>query len=448
MNKLTSDAEFHWAGGIENTFIPQERPGLRALEEYTLTQHYAQWRDDLTRAASLGISKLRWGPPWYRVESKPNQFDWSWTDEVLDFMVNRLHIDPILDLVHYGTPLWLEDSFADPRYPQYVSRYAQAFAQRYRHLVRWYTPLNEPTVNADLAGRRALWPPYMAGDAGFVTVLIAIARGIQQTIQAVSSVQSDASYMAVEAMAITRARDEKSRHAADLEFRKDLLCWDLVRGVVDEHHPLHSWLLVNGAKPEHLAELRANPCRQDVLGVNFYPWSLRDVQVDASGKPVFTPGQADGRQLADVLRRCHQYARQPLFVTETSCPGDVTRRGLWMSETIDAVRTARGEGIPVLGYTWFPLFTMIEWDYRLTNKPPAEHLLHLGLWDAAFDQAGTLVRHENRLVNDYRDWIRRGMTAPCGARAGCRSFAIPSPRAMLRRWYHRLRRLAKQGVTP
>ena len=68
---LALNTAFAWAGGIEDTFIPQERPGLRALDEYELTQHYEQWREDLERAASLGIRMLRWGVPWYRAEPRP-----------------------------------------------------------------------------------------------------------------------------------------------------------------------------------------------------------------------------------------------------------------------------------------------------------------------------------------------------------------------------------------
>ena len=122
--------DFIWAGGIEDTFIPQGRPGLRPLEEYELTQHYEQWRGDLDRAASLGVRALRWGVPWYRVEREPGVFDWAWIDEVLDYMVRDLGITPIVDLMHYGTPLWLEASFADPAYPQRVAAYAGAFAER------------------------------------------------------------------------------------------------------------------------------------------------------------------------------------------------------------------------------------------------------------------------------------------------------------------------------
>src|SRR5690242_9677406 len=118
--------EFSWAGGIENTFIPQSGPGLRPLDEYELTQHYEQWRADLARAATLGIQKIRWGIPWYRVEPQQGHFVWDWTDEVLAYLVRDLQIQPIVDLMHYGTPFWLEQSFLNKRYPEYVAAYARA----------------------------------------------------------------------------------------------------------------------------------------------------------------------------------------------------------------------------------------------------------------------------------------------------------------------------------
>ncbi|MBK7215935.1 MAG: family 1 glycosylhydrolase [Candidatus Promineofilum sp.] len=139
---------FFWATGIENTFIPQERPGLRALDEYELTQHYRFWRSDIDRVAELGVSHIRWGIPWYRVNPRPGAFEWGWIDDVLDHLVNKRGIQPIVDLMHYGTPEWLEGSFVHPDYPSYVAEYAHAVAERYGNLVRYYTPLNEPTVIA------------------------------------------------------------------------------------------------------------------------------------------------------------------------------------------------------------------------------------------------------------------------------------------------------------
>lgn len=430
---------FFWAGGIEDTFIPHALPGMRPLEEYELTQHYEQWREDLDKAASLGISKLRWGVPWYRVEPSPGVFDWRWVDKVLDYMVYTLRIDPIIDLVHYGTPLWLEGSFVDPAYTQRVAAYAREFARRYAHMVRFYTPLNEPTVNGDFCCRTAQWPPYLKGESGYVRVMLSIARGVQNTVKALREVDPDSVMIAVEAMHLYRARAKGAEQEAQIGFLKDVICWDLVRGAVDEHHGLYGWLTSNGATVEQLTDLRRNAVEQDVFGVNYYPWSSTDLLVDDRGKVYPVSGPDDGRYLADVLRRTYEYVKKPLFVTETSSPGDAIRRALWMSETIDAVRTVRTEGVPVLGYTWFPIITMVDWAYRTSGRPLADHLLHLGLWDASFDANGKLVRHETPLIEDYRDWIRRGMTTPI-----CMPCRRP-PRSRFRRWLDALATVLRFG---
>jgi hypothetical protein len=107
----------------------------------------------------------------------------------------------------------------------------------------------------------------------------------------------------------------------------------------------------------------------------------------------------------DVLRRCHAHVGRPLLVTETSAREDIAGRAAWMDETIAALRAARDEGLPVIGYTWFPLFSMVEWDYRTSNRPLADHLLHLGLWDARFDGRGVLVREATPLVEKYREYV-------------------------------------------
>jgi beta-glucosidase len=396
---------FLWAGGIEDTFIPQERPGLRALEEYELTQHYQQWRDDLACAASLGIGALRWGVPWYRIEPAPGVFDWDWIDEVLGYLVRDLHVEPIVDLMHYGTPLWLEGSFIAPDYPERVAMYAGAFAARYGELVRFYTPLNEPTVNASMCGRRGDWPPYLTGEDGYLRVLLPIARGIQLSAQAIRAADPDAVLVAVEAVGWCRAATPEAQPAALRRDRHELLAWDLVCGAVDAAHPLYAELLANGASEPELAQLRAGATKHDWFGVNFYPWSACEIALSQDGAITTHPIPRDGRLLADVLRRCHTHTGQPLIVTETSANEDIGGRAAWMDETIAAVREVRAAGLPVIGYTWFPLITMIDWAYRTSTLPVAEHLLHLGLWDSHFDARGVLVRKPTPLVEKYRGYV-------------------------------------------
>jgi beta-glucosidase/6-phospho-beta-glucosidase/beta-galactosidase len=67
---------------------------------------------------------------------------------VIGYMVEELKITPIIDLIHYGCPLWLERGFANKDYPQRVAEYSAAAAERYKHLTKCYTPLNEPIITA------------------------------------------------------------------------------------------------------------------------------------------------------------------------------------------------------------------------------------------------------------------------------------------------------------
>ncbi|HUF38116.1 MAG TPA: family 1 glycosylhydrolase [Anaerolineales bacterium] len=401
---------FAWAAGIENTFIPQTRPGLRALDEYDLAQHYDLWRGDLDRVAGLGITHLRWGVPWYRVQPAPDRWDWRWVDAVLDTMVTSKGLEPVLDLMHYGTPLWLEDSFLNGDYPERVADYALAFAERYRDLVRYYTPLNEPTVNAHFSGRAAVWPPYLEGDDGYVRVLMQLVRGMGRTARALRAARPDVVFVQVEALgwSWTSAPQLEARVAADRE--DEFLAFDLFTGRVDPAHPLWPFLETHGVRAAELEELQAaslpeGPPGSLILGTNLYPWSGGEWVLDAGGA-ARRVGELRGEHLADVLRGAWRRYGLPVMVTETSARRDIAGRAAWMDATIAAVRTVQAEGVPVCGYTWFPAFSMIDWDYRTGAGPLGEYLLHLGLWDADFDEDGVLQRHPTPLVERYRAHIR------------------------------------------
>lgn len=402
---MDNNAAFLWAVGIENTFIPQEKPGLRALEEYELTQHYQMWREDIDRAASLGVSAIRWGIPWYRVNPRPGHFDWAWVDEVLDYLVIQKGIQPIVDLMHYGTPLWLDNSFLNPDYPCLVAEYAHAVAERYGSLVRYYTPLNEPTVNADRAGRQGEWPPYLKGEDGYVATLLPLVRGMALTTAAVRAADPDAIFVQVEALGWHWSAHTRLKATVDSRMEHTFLAFDLFTGRVDSKHSLWPYLLQHGATEEELIWLCEHASSVDVLGVNLYPWS--------GGRTVWWSrrmrGQLNGNHLADLLRYTWNRYRMPMMITETSARRNIAGRAKWMDETITSVAIARSEGIPVVGYTWFPMITMIDWEYRLATAPVEKYLLHLGLWDSAYDAGGVLQRHPTSLVEQYSRYVAQGV---------------------------------------
>jgi len=408
-------SDFIWASGIEDTFIPQTRAGLRSLDEYALTQHYSQWKTDFDLAAEAGVRVLRWGIPWHRVQPAPNCWDWRWVDEALDYMVNVRGITPIIDLMHYGCPLWLDNGFINAGYPIRVAEYARAVAARYKSLACYYTPLNEPTVTADLCGRQGLWPPYLRGEDGYVKVLVAVARGIILAVNALKAEQPEMKTIQVEALWNNTLHPQAAAYDPALARRvvhgnaRQYLCSDLTTGRVDESHILYEYLTETGLDSLELKWFRDRAVQFDVMGANFYPWSFGELFLGRSGRlkrrlrPV--SGEAPAALLGDLYRRY----RIPVMVTETSAHSDFAGRRRWMDETIAAVRCLREQGTPVTGYTWFPLMTMIRWEYRKGRGPISDYLLHLGLYDSAFDEAGVLRRQPTPLVRHYQEHMGRAM---------------------------------------
>lgn len=404
---------FLWATGIEDTFVADARPGLRALDEYELMGHYEHWREDLALTRAIGAGAVRWGLPWYRVEPRPGQFDWGWADQVVPFIVEELGITPILDLMHYGTPAWLRRSFADPDYPRAVARYARAVAERYGSLISWYTPLNEPLVNAEFAGRKGLWPPYLRGDGGFLSVMANLALGMVNTVEAIREVQPGALMVHVEATGLSRVEDDDLRSLAVEEMMRRFLALDLITGRVTADHMLRPWLLRNGVSLAALRDLAARPVELDCLGLNFYPqWSTRRLRPDRVGRVVDKPTELDGAGFAELITLYHARYGAPVMITETSAVGSDEVRARWLEKSLADIKGLRARGIPVLGYTWFPLFTMVDWRYRTGREPLDRYYLQLGMYTLGTDggprwRPTPLVERWRRAVSDPAESIGR-----------------------------------------
>ena len=406
-----NDTPFLWATGIEDTFIPQARPGLRSLDEYELTQHYQLWKRDFDLVAEIGVKYLRWGIPWYRVQPAPNEWDWAWTDRALDYLINSKGITPILDLMHYGTPLWLENSFINASYPQRVAEYAHEVAARYKSLARYYTPLNEPMVNADMCGNKGEWPPYLSGEDGYVKLTLALAKGIILTTQAIKAEQPESVTVQVEAVWHTFTTDSALQDDTHQNNARQYLCFDLSTGRVNDDYVLREFLCSHGMTNAELEWFQRNAVTFDFFGANFYPWSYSELKKRANSSVQLVTGEPSGETLALVLREVSKRYHLPIIITETSAKRDVSGRARWMNETLDTVRALRMEGIPVVGYTWFPLFTMVDWTYRTGRRPVKDYLIHLGLYDSAFDAQGILRRHKTPLVKRYQEHIAKPMPA-------------------------------------
>jgi beta-glucosidase len=402
------DGRFHFALGIEDTFVPQSKPSERAIDEYELTDHYGQWSHDLDLVKESSADLLRWGVPWYRVNPAPGRFDWTWVDQVIDRMID-LDIEPVVDLLHYGAPLWLDQQFANPEFPDRFAAYAVAFADRYGDSVTSFTPVNEPMIHAQFAGEYAYWPPYLSGLSGLYRLTAAIALAASRAQRGIREVLGErAVFVHVDAglryVGDTESPEHRSR--VDRMRHQRFLAEDLLVGAVDEGHALHADLLAHGVADEVLTELRTNPVRPDVMGVNYYPLNSTEVfeaGVDHLGgfadpRPVRNDGTAG---LIEVLQSYADRYGAPVMLTETCVTGPVADRMSWLNDSVQCTLQLRAAGLDIIGYTWWPLFDMYEWTWRHSTAPREAHRLAMGLYDLAETDDG-LARVENPLAERFR----------------------------------------------
>ena len=401
------DGRLRFALGIEDTFIPQAAPGQRPLDEYELMQHYRFWEQDLALVAESGAPMLRWGIPWYRVNPERGVWDWEWLDHVVD-RLEQDGTDLIADLIHYGTPHWLENEFANPDYPQHVAEYAAAVASRYRGRIHHYTPANEPLLNTMYCGEFGHWPPYLTGHRGFGTILRALSRGIVQTQSAIAEADPGADFIHVEAsfrfvgdLGAHRETVEHLRHRA-------YIVQDLVMGRVGDTHPLADYLLANGFSEDDLAWAQTHVAEPDVVGVNYYPQHSTEVFEDGvvlgGGPGALRPrlnAWTDG--LKDVLTSFADRYAKPVFLTETGFTGTVAERIAWLDASVKAVTQLRDGGLNLVGYTWWCLTDMVEWTYRYGDGEPMDFRLRMGLWTLEQDADGTLERVRTPVADRFRE---------------------------------------------
>ena len=343
--------------------------------------------------------------------------------------------------MHYGTPLWLNNQFLNSSYPQRVANYEGAFAHRYKHLVSHYTPLNEPLVTMDFCGEKGLWPPYLRGHDGSVKIMRQVARGIALSIEAIRQADSKAVIVHVEAASEFLADTVQLRPVADFLTHRARLATDLVMGKVDQSHPLAPWLLENGMSEDDLSWHRSRPMKIDVIGDNYYPevsvCRVRDFDGIPGTERVW--GGVEG--LLRSIRDFHSHFGLPLFISETSTNGSVDQRAQWMRDSVQTIPVLRGQGVPLVGYTWWPLFGLIDWVYRESARPvevylnrngppvldleyigksiktlrwdrleqlPLEaYVATMGLYEIEMQFDGTFARKETPLVSQYSNYVKQ-----------------------------------------
>jgi beta-glucosidase len=410
LDRLVAPDAFEWLAGIEDTFITAPSPKTgRTLDEYELTEHYARWESDLRLFTELGLRAVRYGIPWHRINPARGEWDFRWADEPLERLLD-LGIAPVVDLVHYGLPAWIEGAYLNPDYPDLVAEYAGRIAERFRGRIHTYTPLNEPRITAWYCGRLGWWPPFGRSWRGFVSVMLGVCRGIVRTVERLRAIDPDIVDVHVDATDLYSTAFETLEAESVRRQAIVFLALDLVSGRVRPGHPLFDWLLAHGADATDLEEFERRSVQPDLVGINLYPM-FSEKRLVASRDGVRVRMRYATADIVDRLAVAYwERYQRPLLISETASEGTVARRRAWLDASVHATARVRARGIPLVGYTWWPLFALVTWGYREGHKAPGEYLRQMGLWNLAREESG-LARVRTPLVDRYRELVAGGVTA-------------------------------------
>src|SRR5262249_44010418 len=154
------------------------------------------------------------------------------------------------------------------------------------------------------------------------------------------------------------------------------------------------------------------PVRIDILGINEYPLFSRKCLVRGPRGLRQVMPYASPETLAEIGRLYWRRYGLPMMITETADKGPIARRARWMDDSIAVVQQLRAEGVALVGYTWWPMFALVTWPYRVGTRPVADYLVQMGLWDLRAEANGTLVRVRTPLVDRFRAYTSGASPSP------------------------------------
>lgn len=405
---------FLFAVGIEGSYpvVSDGRGGTVRQDLFASCGHDGRWAEDLELARGLGVRHVRWGPPLHRTWLGPGRYDWDFADAVLARM-KELGLAPILDLCHFGMPDWLGNSFQNPEFPAAFAGFAADAARRYGH-VRLFTPVNEIYICARFSAELGWWNERLTsrgvGPAGpderpaggvweagpgaevpFVTALTHLCRANLLAMHAILRVTPGALFVQSESTEYYHPIAPAVEARATFLNLRRFLSLDLTYG----RHvsaPIYQYLGDNGlGRREYDWFMEQGPKVRGhcLLGTDYYRTNEQLVHPDGRIHPV---GEVFGYYV--VMRDYFDRYRLPVMHSETNFP-EPEGASDWLWRQAANVRRLRLDHIPVVGFTWYGLTDMTDWDVALREKRGTVN--PVGLFD--------LDRRERPVARAFRELI-------------------------------------------
>jgi beta-glucosidase/6-phospho-beta-glucosidase/beta-galactosidase len=349
---------FMFATGIECSY-PTINHGKTRRDQLAECDHYNRYKEDLGLVKELGLKVLRYGLPYYNIQQSPDKYDWEFADQAMA-EIKRLGITPILDLMHFGVPDWLEN-FQNPELPVHFAAYCEEVAKRYPW-VRYYTPVNEIYVTARSSGKDGVWNEQLKSDKGFVTALKHCTAASIMGTQKIAKCRPDCVIVQSESAEYMHEMRTEPTPAVQLENKLRFASLDLLYA----HQPdgeVVNYLYDNGmTRKEYDWFMAGEPPGYQVMGNDYYG---RNEKMLLPNGEICTSMDVLG--WATITHDYYQRYKKPVMHTETNV-FDAKEAPTWLWKQWANILRIRKEGVPVLGFTWYSLIDQIDWETGLAEQ--------------------------------------------------------------------------------
>lgn len=364
---------FFLSGFECSTFLWKDQ-GRRDLTAET--GHYENADGDYRILAEHGIAVAREGIPWPMVDGGDG-YNFSSIEPFLEAQ-RRHKVVPIWDLCHYGYPDRLDpfsEEFADA-----FAAYCRAAAEHVAGQVDgpcFFTPINEMTFFAFMAGEWGWAAPHTKGKENRYRLRHALARASIQGVKAIREAIPEARMVHVDPLILVVPpvdRPDLADEAWRETFEDTFFCWDVLAG---KRHP----------------ELGGSPEILDIVGVNCYSFGQMEFRENGPHQAL-RPRDPRVKPLCDLLRVVWDRYRRPIIIAETSGMRD--GRPAWLKDVMEESLAAVREGIDLHGVCLFPAVDMPDWHKG--------GWLHNGLCDLEGPELSRVPYAP--YVNELRRWQR------------------------------------------
>ena len=356
--------------------------------------HYHRFKEDLDLMKWMGVKAYRFSVAWPRVipdgVGRVNEMGLDFYDRLIDSLLER-EIAPWLTMYHWDLPeaLQIRGGWNNREVVEWFGEYAEVLTSRFGDRVKNWMTLNEPLCSA--------WLGHLYGDMAPGIKDLQTALNVSHNLlmshglacQVIRSNVSEANVGIVINVtpAVPATDSQEDSNAAQLADGFDNR-WFL-DPVFGRTYPADV-IDTLGASPEiHSGDMKLIAQDLDFLGVNFY--FRQTVAADQNSKPL--PIRSVNRENVKrtamnwevhpqafeeiLLRISKEYSPKAIYITENGSAwndevinGEIIddERIDYLARHLDAMRSAREQGAPILGYFAWSFLDNFEWAYGYEKR--------------------------------------------------------------------------------